>query len=192
MVYIETAKGYIARNCMERLIIIALEGKMEKKDNMPVTKLSEAVMDLLIEIPMFDSIKSDELQIISRHMKFMDFKKGEIIFKEGDRGDYVCFVAAGSLDVSKINEHGESVVISSLGRGRSIGEMAVIDAFTRSATVRARVDTTLVILRKEDFELIVDGYPVIGVKILKGISRLLSMNLRKTSSRLADYMLPFS
>lgn len=165
---------------------------MVKTDITPGSRLSEAVMDFLIEIPMFDSIQADELRIISRHMNVMDFKKGEIIFEEGDRGDYVCFVVKGALDVIKKNEKGKSVVISSLGKGRSIGEMAVIDAFTRSATVRARVETTLVILTKKDFDQIVNIYPVIGVKILKSISRLLSMNLRKTSSRLADYMLPVS
>jgi len=163
---------------------------MAKKDDILETKFSEAVMDLLIEIPMFDKIQSDELRIISRHMNVMDFKKGEVIFEEGDRGDYVCFIVKGSLDVLKRNEKGRYVVISSLGKGRSIGEMAVIDAFTRSATVNARTETTLVILTKRDFEQIVDRYPVIGVKILKSISRLLSMNLRRTSSRLADYMLP--
>jgi len=33
-------------------------------------------------------------------------------------------------------------------------------------------------------------HSTIGVKILKGVARLLSMSLRKTSSKLADYMLP--
>jgi len=65
---------------------------MAKKDNIPETKFSEAVVDFLIEIPMFDTIQSDELRIISRHMNIMDFKKGEVIFEEGDRGDYVCFI----------------------------------------------------------------------------------------------------
>jgi CRP/FNR family transcriptional regulator, cyclic AMP receptor protein len=173
-------------------IKLFLEIKMVKNDIPSTTRLSNVVLDLLIDIPLFDSIPGEDLKIMSRHMKVMDFKKDEVIFEEGDRGDYVCFVVKGVLDVFKKNENGESVVISSLGKGRSIGEMSVIDAFTRSATVRARVDTTLVILTKADFEEIVDKYPVIGVKILKGISRLLSMNLRKTSSRLADYMLPFS
>ena len=163
-----------------------------KKQVISETKLSKAVIDLLIDIPMFDSLKSDELNIISKYMKFMEFNKSEIIFKEGEKGDYVCFVTKGSLDVLKNNEKGKAVVISSLGRGRSIGEMSVIDDFPRSATVKARVESTLVILTRNGFEQILDQHSVIGVKILKGISRLLSMNLRKTSSRLADYMLPLS
>jgi CRP-like cAMP-binding protein len=156
------------------------------------TNLSKAVIDLLIDIPMFDSLKSDELRIISKYFNFIDFERGEVIFKEGEKGDYVCFVTKGSLDVLKKNEIGKEVVISSLSRGRSIGEMAIIDDFPRSATVKARVETTLVILTRKGFEQILDQHSVIGVKILKGISRLLSMNLRKTSSRLADYMLPLS
>jgi len=171
---------------------IILENKMVKIDFIPQSKLSDVVLDLLIEIPIFDSLDSDELKIISRYMNIMDFKKGEIIFKENERGDYVCFIANGALDVLKKTEKGKSVVISSLGKGRSIGEMAVIDAFTRSATVRARVETTLVILTRDAFDKIVDQHAVIGVKMLKSIARLLSMNLRKTSSRLADYMLPFT
>jgi CRP/FNR family cyclic AMP-dependent transcriptional regulator len=82
------------------------------------------------------------------------------------------------------------VVISTLSKGRSIGEMSVIDKTPRSATVKAKTKATLVALSAEGFDLILDQYPKIGIKILKGISRLLSQNLRKTSSRLADHLLP--
>ena len=156
------------------------------------TNLSKAVIDLLVNIPMFDSLKSDELSIVSSYMNFMDFEPRETVFQEGERGDYVCFVSEGALDVLKRNEKGKQVIIASLGRGRSIGEMSVIDDFPRSATVRARTKTTLVILTRKGFERIVNEHAKIGVKMLKGISRILSMNLRRTSSRLADCMLPIS
>lgn len=165
---------------------------MAKQDISKASRVSKAVIDLLIDIPMFNNLDSDELQFVSQHMKFMDFKSSEIVFQEGDKGDYVCFVSEGILDVLKKNEVGKQAVISSLGRGRSIGEMSVIDDFPRSATVRAELDTTLIILTRSGFDEILEKDPKIGVKMLKGISRLLSMSLRKTSSRLADYMLPIS
>ena len=165
---------------------------MSKNQSISETNLSKAIIDLLIDIPIFDTLNSDELKIISKYMNFMDFEPRETIFKEGEKGDYVCFVTEGSLDVLKKNEKGREVVIASLGRGRSIGEMSVIDDFPRSATVKARVKTTLIILTRKGFEQVLEQHSQIGVKILKGISRLLSMNLRKTSSRLADYMLPIS
>ena len=159
---------------------------------MEATKLSKAIINLLIDIPIFDRLGSKELRAVSKYMNYMDFKRGEIVFNEGERGDYVCFVVKGSLNVLKRSETGEQGVIATLNKGRSMGEMAVIDDFPRSATVKAQIETSLVILTRKGFDQILDEYPETGVKILKGISRLLSQNLRKTSSRLADYMFPLS
>jgi len=64
--------------------------------------------------------------------------------------------------------------------------------YPRSATVKARVSSTLLILTRKGFEEMLDQHPQIGIKILKGLAKFLSMNLRKTSSLLADYMLPLS
>ena len=120
------------------------------------------------------------------------FASNELVFKEGDKGTFVCFVVDGTLNVVKESEIGESVVITALSKGRSIGEMAVIDDFPRSATVKARTNSRLILLTRKGFDLISEEHPKVGIKILKRISRLLSLNLRKTSSRLVDYMLPVS
>ena len=161
---------------------------------MPETKVtsdkqhSTAIFDSLMNIHIFDSLKSKELRIIAKHMSLVDVEPGEYVFKEGDYGDYVCFVANGSLEVLKKSVAGDIVVIATLTRGRSIGEMSVIDHFPRSATVRALTQAKLVTLTHKEFDSILDKYPEIGAKILKGIALLLSQNLRKTSSMLADYM----
>lgn len=165
---------------------------MKKPKKTIDSRIADAIIDFLIDIPIFDTLNPDELKIVSKYMTFMDFKPGEIVFDEGEKGDYVCFVAEGSLNVLKKNVVGKQVVISGLTRGRSIGEMSVIDDFPRSATVKAKTKSTLIILGRKGFDQILDQHSKIGVKILKGMSRLLSMNLRKTSSRLADYMLPLS
>ena len=151
---------------------------------------TSTIIDLLINIPIFDSLDSEELRIIVKYMNVVEAKKGEFIFQEGDRGDYVCFVADGTLDVIKASETGQKVALSTLNRGRSIGEMSILDNFPRSATVRARTSSILLTLSRDSFETIIDEHPRIGIKIVRGVARLLSLSLRKTSSRLADYMLP--
>jgi len=156
------------------------------------TKPSKAIIDFLKNIPIFGNLESKELRIVSGYIEIQEVNPGKIVFKEGDRGNYVCFVINGSLDVLKKNEAGDDVVLTTLHKGRSIGEMSVIDDFPRSATIKARTKAKLVTLNRQGFELILEDHPTTGVKILKGISRLLSQNLRKTSSRLADYMLPLS
>ena len=148
------------------------------------------IIDLLTRIAIFDALEQDELKLIVPFMDVIEAGQGETIFREGDRGDYVCFVADGTLDVIKTSEGGHHVAISSLHCGRSIGEMSILDNFPRSASVRARTKATLVTLSRDAFTQIMDQYPRIGIKIVRGIARLLSLSLRKTSSRLADYMLP--
>lgn len=153
--------------------------------------MSQAIVEFLIlNIPILGTLKDKELMVIEKYLNFIELTPGEIVFEEGDSGDFVCFVVEGSLDVVKTSETGEDIVISTLSKGRSIGEMAVIDELPRSATVKARTKATLLTLSRENFEYILSEHSNTGVKILKGIARLLSLNLRKTSSRLADYMLP--
>lgn len=154
------------------------------------SKLTATILDCLIYSPLFDGLKDDELKVVANHMKLFELEKDGILFQEGDKGDYVCFVLDGLMDIIKESSPGGSAVIASLSKGRSIGEMAVIDNFPRSATVKARTETSFLMLTQKSFDTILKTYPEIGIRILKGISRLLSLNLRKTSSRLADYMLP--
>ena len=168
------------------------EGVDLEEDKAVAGKMPDTIVDFLIHMPMFDSLCVEELEIVSKQMKAVEVDAGEVVFREGDRGDFVCFVVDGSLEVLKQAGTGDPVVLSRLRRNSSIGEMAVIDEFLRSATVKAITKSTLVLLSRRAFDRILNDQPIIAINMLKGISRLLSLNLRKTSSRLADYMLPLS
>ncbi len=153
-------------------------------------KIKERVIDYLTQIHLFDELVADELTITATHMNYLEMKKGQYLFKEGDKGDYVCFVVEGEIEVIKQSASEKKVKIATLPKGSTLGEMAIIDHTPRSAAARAGSDTTLILFSQKGFNKILDEHPKIGIKILKGISRLLSLNMRKTSSLLADYMLP--
>ena len=154
------------------------------------SEMKETITNFLIYLSLFNGFDDYELSVVSEHMTFLELEKDEVLFKEGDKGEYVCFVVDGKMDVMKKGSKGEDVVIATLAKGRSIGEMSVIDDTPRSATARAATKTTLAKLTVGDFDLILKDFPKIGIKILKGITRLLSRNLRKTSSQLVEQMLP--
>jgi len=161
---------------------------------LPEDRIGKATADFLVAFPFFETLTSQDVLIIAEHINFLEIEEGAFVFREGDEGDCVYFVIDGQLEVIKESpvEGKEGVVISTLSKGRSIGEMSVIDKTPRSATVRARSATTVVTLSADGFDIILEKHPKVGIKILKGISRLLSVNLRKTSARLAEYMLPLS
>lgn len=153
-------------------------------------KMKQTIIDFLINISLFDELSPVELGIAADYMNFFEFEKGKILFKEGDPGDYICFVVEGGIDILKQSATGQRAVIATLTRGSTIGEMSIIDNIARSATVKARKDSTLVILSRKGFNTILDKHPKVGIKILKGVARLLSLNMRRTSSHLADYIIP--
>jgi CRP-like cAMP-binding protein len=70
--------------------------------------------------------------------------------------------------------------------------MAMIDSLKRSASIRARERSNIICISRTQFDHLLQNYPALGIKVLKGLAVMLSQNLRKTASRLADYMLPMS
>ena len=138
---------------------------------------------------LFSKLSPDQLKFIIEYMDPIDLKAGEILYKEGDDGDFMSIVLDGALEIIKEDTwKDEADVIATLGQGSSVGEMSLIDHNPRSATVRAITDTHLTTLSQGVFDMILDKEPKIGIKILKGLTLVLSENLRDTSSRLADEM----
>ena len=165
---------------------------MKKTQSKSEREIRETIIDSLIDSPLFYGLGEDELKVVAGHVDYSKIEAGGILFREGDRGDSVCFVLEGTVDIIKESSPGGEVVLTSLPKGRSIGEMSVIDNFPRSATAKARTETSLLTLTQKTFDQILKNHPEIGIKILIGISRHLSLKLRKTSSRLVDYLLPVS
>jgi len=143
---------------------------------------------MLKKIPIFSNFTEHELTIVAKHTHVYNVEKGEILFNEGDKGDYICFVIDGRFDVIKKTPTHDEIVLNSLYLGQSFGEMSIIENSPRSATVKAITKAAFVTLHQRDFDLIMEHYPDIGSKILKGISLLLSKKLRQTTSRLFNYM----
>ena len=142
--------------------------------------------DLILTLPLFDAFKTDELDILARHMNFAEIQRGQHLFVEEDKGDFMCFVVRGLLDVLKKTTAGDYRVITRLGKGNTIGEMSIIDKSPRSASVVARQPSVVIILTKRGFDILTEYYPALGVILLKKIMRLLSFNMRLTTSKLAD------
>ncbi len=121
-------------------------------------------------------------------MSYVHLQRGEFLFVEGDPGSFMGFVVSGVIEVFKRAETGENIVLARLARGSSIGEMALIDKSPRSATAVAKQSTTMVTLTEKGFEMLANKYPETGIKVIQKIARLLSLNMRRTSSKLADLL----
>ena len=151
-----------------------------------MTESEEETRSFLINLPIFSSFNVDELSVFAKHMSFIHLQRGEHLFVEGDQGTFMGFVVNGILEVQKKADNGENITLARLTKGSSIGEMALIDKSPRSATVIAKQATTVVTLTDKGFDLLAEKHPPLGIKVIQKVARLLSLNMRRTSSKLAD------
>lgn len=147
--------------------------------------MTPRTLQLLRDTAIFEQLSNVQLERIEQRLITLQFEPGDLVFREGAPGRYICFIIGGEFEVLKESGEGDSVVIATLAAGHSVGEMSIIDGLTCSATVVSRTPARVLALTREDFNRLVDDEPRLGTEIMRGISRLLSMSLRKTSADLA-------
>ena len=155
-----------------------------------IAMAEEKLTDRLTSMPFFDGLSEEQMDVVSNHLEMFVFEPDEVIFQEGDVGDTVYFIADGNLDVLMQAGFGENVRLATLSTGSSFGGMSIIDDLPRSASVKAITQSTVMGLKKESFERLLEDEPRIGVIMLKGLARFMSEHLRETSESLSDFLEP--
>jgi CRP-like cAMP-binding protein len=136
------------------------------------------------EIP-FSFLNEEDFGKIACFFESVTYPAHAVIFREGDPAEFIGFVLAGKLEVKKQTEFkGNQLIIAILTKGALVGELSIFDEHARSATVEAVEETSLLILRNDAFDRLLRENPEIGIKLLKGFIRILSLRLRKTTERL--------
>jgi CRP/FNR family transcriptional regulator, cyclic AMP receptor protein len=141
------------------------------------------------KIFLFQDLEESEIhQVLSRTIPRV-FPGGEVIIREGDPGDSLFIMQSGEVEITKqltlvldedtpkervfIRLHAEN--------GVYFGEMALLENETRSATVTALTDCSLLELHQKDFLDLIEHNPAMGVKLLLRLAQVLSRHLRKTN-----------
>lgn len=140
----------------------------------------------------FKDLIPQELDLVKKFLRLTEVDIGKVIFKQGSPAESMCLVLSGELEVMKSTKDGAMVKIATVGDGQSVGEMALVDGMVRSATVKAAMLSTIVVLKRSEFDEIMQQYPRIAAKLMKGIARHISINLRKTSEQLTTLMMPLT
>jgi NTE family protein len=122
--------------------------------------------DLLEDLPLFAGLDAAALADIRLSAEEVELEAGSYLFHEGDASDSLYVVRNGHLQVLQ-----ENVVIRELGRGEVIGELGLLIDVTRSASIRAVRDSTLVRLTKAQFHTIADA-GVLGALVRELATRL--------------------
>jgi CRP-like cAMP-binding protein len=141
-------------------------------------------IQILKEVSLFRSMKTDELKILAFTAKNYIFEPGEIIVNEGDEGDEAFIIYSGQVEVSRRGSEGGSITLNILGAGDMFGELALFGEGFRTATVKAIEETFVAVISKERLYEIIREFPDIGIEML----RVQTQRFRMAENRLIDHM----
>ena len=151
-------------------------------------KNKEKMVDILKRVSLFHGLDDTQLSKIVEYLEEKKYEKGEIIFEEGSPGNSLFIINRGRVEV-RLKRGDLVLVLAELDDGSFFGELSLISDAPRSATCTALKDTTLYLLRREDFWKIVEKDPRIGVTVLKNLSGELAERIRETNKNLETYFL---
>jgi len=87
----------------------------------------------------------------------LHFESGEVIFNEGDMGDYLYIIMEGEVEVYTTKD-GKEKVLAKLGKGEYFGEMALLKKQPRNASIRCLSPVNVLALRKNDFGILISNF----------------------------------
>jgi CRP-like cAMP-binding protein len=112
----------------------------------------EAAM-LIDALPLFDDVPEDVLSELAGRVRSRSIPRGKPIVRQGERAEGFYVVRSGTLEIVEENpQTGNERVLRVLGRGEAFGELGLLEAAPRTATVRALEESQVFEIDKGAFE----------------------------------------
>lgn len=137
---------------------------------------------VLAHSPLLANLPEDALNRLGAASRRRTYRRGEVIFHQGDPGDSLHFLIEGRVKVVLDAESGEEAVIAILGPGDCFGELSLIDGEPRSATVETLEAVQTISLSRESFMAFVRANPLTAERMLVALAGM----VRRTDESMAD------
>ena len=141
---------------MSTTLAVTTDGRSRARDILATesafSRCSPAVIDAIIE-----------------RSTLLSFKRGEIVYRQGEPGDNMMILISGSLKTSSVTEETGEFVLGYQQPGAVIGEIAVIDGGARAANVTAMEPSETVAIYRRDLLMMIGGNPLAMFGLLEGL-----------------------
>jgi CRP/FNR family transcriptional regulator, cyclic AMP receptor protein len=128
--------------------------------------------ELLSNIPLFESLTKEDLRSLARRLENVDYRDGEVIFRQGDSGSSLFVIEEGAVEISYGDGSGK-VALAHLFAGQYFGELSVFDGAPRSATATTTRPSRFVRLDRDDLVDFVNKNPSAALRIISEMSERL-------------------
>ena len=138
--------------------------------------------DVVRRAPLFSALDDEASRALQAEMTRTRMERGDVLFREGDRGDTLYVIAEGKIKLGRSSPDGRENLVAVLGPGEMFGELSLFDPKPRTMTATAVAETQLLGLGNESLTAVLTGRP----EVSKALLGALAQRLRRTNEHLAD------
>jgi CRP/FNR family transcriptional regulator, anaerobic regulatory protein len=151
------------------------------------------------KVSIFSILQEEQIDEVVSRIATRRYKKGQMLFFQGDTADRLYIVNMGKIKVFKYTKEGKEQILYILSEGDFIGDLSLLKRGEFEFNAEALEDTAVCTLAKEDFDYIVTSNPEITLKILEEVhDRLISLenlvqslSTKDVEARIAALLLSF-
>jgi len=140
----------------------------------------------LKSVKLFREFSDAELLAFAARLKERVFKKGQVLFREGDAGEEMFVVREGTTIISKLVSGRVEQVLARATGGDFFGEMTLFDRSPRSATIQAETDVTLLVLDRDNLNLLIEVNPRAAAAFFHSLVYVFIERLRASGELVAE------
>jgi CRP-like cAMP-binding protein/CheY-like chemotaxis protein len=191
------ADDYLTKPFDDMELLNAIESRLKKKEAQQAF-YSKSLDTLGAIISKNDGLT--ELKKIIQERKVRQFKKGQVIYYEGDRGNGLYLLISGSVKAIKLAEDGRELMTGIYGPDTYLGVHAMLANEDYTETATALEDSALCLIPKDQLEQLLNMYPVVAREFIKLLSndirekeeQLLQLAYHSVRKRMAEAMVRLS
>lgn len=156
---------------------IIKEGLLEQK--------GEELLDLS-NFDLFKGRKEETLEEIRSLAEIRTYKKGEMIYSEGEGNGEIFLIRRGSVRIMLPYPGRKSVHLSTLGQNNFFGEFSFLEGAPHYTDTVAASDTDLYCISREAYDLFSKHHKKASLHFMQSLAAVLAERLRLTRSELGD------
>jgi len=131
------------------------------------------------KISIFRLLTNEERKMIGAFCDVVNYPAGTVCVKEGEKINYIGIIASGRMKFERHNRITDRpTLLAVLEKGSHVGDFSMLPERESLGQVRAIEDTKLLVISHDKLDSFMQEYPHTGIKILKGISTVLSIRLK--------------
>ena len=144
-------------------------------------------LELIRRVRLFSMLTVSQAASVADAVVKRRFKRGEPIVEQGKKSNALSILLTGRARVISTDTHGREVILATLHPGDYVGEMSLIDNEPHSASVRAEIQSDVLVLGRLQFAGCLPENSSMTYAIMKGlVQRLRSANRQIESLALMD------